>query len=120
MANITIEDVKTLLPQVPHMEHEVPDPETIRNLMVFLGINDRHELEEFVKAKEVFDFLADVYTRDLHRSPETPLDPTAVATWGVVLFNRGLSDGIKNAVIKKIHESDEYRQKHPYADGSPA
>jgi hypothetical protein len=111
---ITSEDVKTLLPMVPHINGSLveEDPDSIRSLLILLGVRNRQQLERFVKSKDIFDFLADVYIRELSRPEAAPLDPMGVAIWCVILFTRGLQDDIKSEIIKRIRESDEYKLKH--------
>jgi len=116
MQPITNEDVLDLLPLVPYLDSaslaDHDDLDAIRNYLVMFGIRNRQQLERFVKAKDIFDFLRGVYVHDLKRSGDHPLDPTAVAAWGAILFTRGNQADVQREVVKRLRQSDEYRQKH--------
>jgi hypothetical protein len=101
---------------VPHWDASTlmdQDLDSIRNYLVFFGIRNRQQLERFVRATEIFDFLAEVYKDELKRSPDNPLDPTGISVWGAILFTRGNQEEVRNEIIKRIKASTEFKERHP-------
>ena len=87
----------------------------LRRRLNEVGIRSRLQLRQLVNSTAVLSWLEDLYRRELLRRPEAPLDPSAVATWGGMLFANGLSEQIKQHITTLILNSDEYRRNHPPA-----
>jgi hypothetical protein len=109
---LTIDDVKQLLPTVPHLDTTKieNDAALVHSWLLRNGIRTRQRLSDLVSATAVFDFLAKVYVDELRRQGKTPLDPVSVGTWGVALFVRGLREDVKDSVIRQIRQSPEYQR----------
>jgi hypothetical protein len=120
MQSLTNDDVRTLLPLAPLADPSTieEDIDSIRSLLLIFGVDSRQRLVEFVKSKDIFDYLADVYRRELLRTDPHPLDWTDIAVWGAILFSRGLRDDVKYEIEKRIRESDEYKRKHSVPSGA--
>jgi hypothetical protein len=115
---ISVEDVKQALKAIPHIDFskiEV-EAETVHSWLLRNEVRTRDQLSALAQSKAIFDFLADVYVKELGRPKDTPLDPTAVGTWAASLFVYGLRDENKESVIEQIRATPEYKSRQENSD----
>lgn len=111
---ISIEDVSQALVRVPLLDESRIEDEvtTVHAWLLRNGVRTRDQLSAFVESRAIFEFLGQVYVDELQRPADTPLDPTAVGTWGAFLFVNGLRDDNRELVIGQIRHTPEYRVVH--------
>ncbi|WP_437193282.1 hypothetical protein [Planctomicrobium sp. SH527] len=111
---ITVEDVKAALRVIPHIDLSKieGESETVHTWLMRNEVRTREQLTALSQSKAIFDFLAKVYTEELGRLTDTPLDPTAVGTWAASLFVYGLRDENKESVVEQIRATPEYINRH--------
>jgi len=107
---ISVDDVHDALRRVRHLDQSkiTEEAATVHAWLLRNGVRSRDDLSAFVESDAVFDFLAQVYVEELRRPAATPLDPTAVGTWGAFLFVNGLRDDNKELVVGQIRQTPEY------------
>ncbi|MHC2069630.1 hypothetical protein ACYFX5_19330 [Bremerella sp. T1] len=110
---LTVQDVRELLRFVPGIDYSKIDADAGLAHTWFLrnGIRTRNRLLDLVHAETIFRFLAQLYIEVLGRSPEHPLDPVSVATWGVTLFVYGPTEDVISFVENQVRRSPEARRR---------
>ena len=109
----TVEDVKAALRVIPHLDRSKieTEAEAVHTWLMRNEVRTRERLTALSQSKAIYDFLAEVYVKELGRQKDMPLDPTAVGTWAASLFVYGLRDENKESVIEQIRATPEYRER---------
>jgi len=76
------------------------------------GIITKSRLKDLLQAEYLLDVLKTIYVQEfpLSRNPEHPLDPVAVANYGVMLFVNGAEEPVIHQVRQMIRGSEEWRK----------
>jgi len=76
------------------------------------GIITKSRLKDVLQAEYMLDILKNIYVEEFPRSrnPNHPLDPVAVANYGVKLFLDGAEEPVINQVRQMIRGSEEWRK----------
>ncbi len=111
---LTVDDVEEVLRDVPGMNLKrlKKEARTAHSWFLRNGVTTREQLSVLAAATAISEFLSQIYIAELKRDPDKPLDPVAMATWGVSLFVYGLRDDVKDGIVARVRMSPEYREQH--------
>lgn len=113
-ALMTPDDIVSAFSKIPDFSHESVEQncQALYVRLKYSHIDTRKQLDELVSSIQVLDALRTLYIQELLRPGPFPLDPYAIATWGVFLFINGVTEETVAWVREQLRQSEEYRQKH--------
>jgi hypothetical protein len=82
--------------------------------LVRSGVDSRGKLRAVLSSRQVIRKLERLYVEELKRPPIRPLDPDAVAVWGVRLLADS-SQAQADTIEKNLRESREAREKNQFS-----
>lgn len=108
---ITPQDVLEAFRRIPGLTEEDTKGHMadIHKSLLRNGVVTKRQLDDLVSSTDVLDTLGHLYVEELHRSVQSPIDASAVATWGAFLFVYGLRPHVIDAIRRDIRRSPEGR-----------
>jgi hypothetical protein len=107
-------DVVEWLGKIPGMNQADlhRDAEQARYWFIRNGVRTLPQLTAIAEAEFIHSILRKLYVEELQRPEDAPLDPVAIATWGVYLYEYGPRTENVETVRELLRGTEEYKRKH--------